>query len=65
MVFNATFNNTSVKTWQLVLLVKETEYSEKKHWPIANHSQILSHDVSSSTPGCEQDSNSQLNGDTI
>ena len=29
MVFNATFNNISVISWQSVLLVEETEYSEK------------------------------------
>jgi hypothetical protein len=29
MVFNATFNNISVISWRSVLLVEETEYSEK------------------------------------
>ena len=29
MVFNATFNNVSVMSWRSVLLVEETEYSEK------------------------------------
>jgi len=29
MVFNATFNNISVITWQSVLLVEKTEYPEK------------------------------------
>ena len=29
MVFNATFNNISVRSWRSVLLVKETEYPEK------------------------------------
>ena len=29
MVFNATFNNISVISWWLVLLVEETEYPEK------------------------------------
>jgi hypothetical protein len=29
MVFNATFNNISVISWQSVLLVEETEYPEK------------------------------------
>ena len=29
MVFNATFNNISVMSWRSVLLVEETEYSEK------------------------------------
>jgi hypothetical protein len=29
MVFNATFNNISVKSWQSVLLVEETRVAEK------------------------------------
>jgi len=29
MVFNDTFNNISVLSWQSVLLVEETEYREK------------------------------------
>ena len=29
MVFNTTFNNNSVISWQSVLLVEETEYQEK------------------------------------
>jgi hypothetical protein len=29
MVFNATFNNISVKSWRSVLLVEETVYPEK------------------------------------
>ena len=29
MVLNATFNNASVISWRSVLLVEETEYSEK------------------------------------
>ena len=29
MVFNATFNNISVISWQSVLLMEETEYPEK------------------------------------
>jgi hypothetical protein len=29
MVFNSTFNNISVISWQSVLLVEETEYLEK------------------------------------
>ena len=31
MVFNATFNNISVISWQSVLLVEETEVSEENH----------------------------------
>jgi hypothetical protein len=29
ILFNATFNNISVISWRLVLLVEETEYPEK------------------------------------
>ena len=31
MVLNATFNNISVKSWQLVLLVEETDVPGKNH----------------------------------
>jgi hypothetical protein len=31
MVFNATFNNISVISWQSVLLVEETEVPEENH----------------------------------
>ena len=33
MVFNATFNNLSVISWQSVLLVEETEIGEKTDLP--------------------------------
>ena len=29
MVFNGTFNNISVISWRLILLVEDTEYPEK------------------------------------
>ena len=51
MVFNATFNNISVISWRSVLLVEETG---------ENHRQTLSHNVVSSSPHHERDSNSQL-----
>jgi len=54
MVFNATFNNISV------ILVKETGVPEETHRPAASHWQTLSHNVISSTPHHEQDSNSQF-----
>jgi hypothetical protein len=41
-------------------LAKETGASVKKHRLTAIHSQTLSHNVVSSTPRHEQDSNSQL-----
>jgi hypothetical protein len=52
MVFNATFNNTSVISWWSVLLVEGTG---ENHWPAASHWQYLSHIVSS-TPRHERDS---------
>ena len=56
MEFNATFNNISVISLRSVLLVEETW---KNHWPVASHWQTLSHNVVSSTPRHERDSNSQ------
>ena len=50
MVFNATFNNISVISWQPVFLVVEIEVSEENHQPAASHWQTLSHNVVSSTP---------------
>jgi hypothetical protein len=50
MVFNATFNNTSVLSWRSVLLVEETGVSEENHQPATRQCQILSHNVASSTP---------------
>ena len=43
MVFNTTFNNISVLSWQSVLLVKETEVPRKHHWSVASNWQTLSH----------------------
>jgi hypothetical protein len=38
MVFNVTFNNISVISWQSVLLVEETgEVPEENHRPVASH----------------------------
>jgi hypothetical protein len=37
MVFNATFNNISVISWQLVLLVNETRVPGENHRPTASH----------------------------
>jgi len=37
MVFNATFNNISVITWQSVLLVEETGGPGENHQPVASH----------------------------
>ena len=45
MVFNDTFNNISVISWQSVLLVEETGGPGENHWPVGNHWQTLSHNV--------------------
>jgi hypothetical protein len=37
MVFNATFNNISVISWQSVLLVEETGVRRENHRPVASH----------------------------
>ena len=50
MVFNVTFNNISVISWRLVLLMEETGVPGKNHRPALCHWQTLSHNVSS-TPG--------------
>ena len=57
MVFNSTFNNISVISWQSVLLVEETGVPRENHRPATSHRQTLSHNVVSSAP--EWDSNSQ------
>jgi hypothetical protein len=56
MVFNATFNNISVESWRSVLMVGETGGKQR---PVASHCQTLTHNVVSSTPHNERDSNSQ------
>ena len=60
MVFNATFNNISIISWQSALQVKETGLPEENHLPVASHWQNLSHIIVSSTPRHEQGSNSLL-----
>ena len=60
-MFNATFNNISVISWRLVLLVRETVVPGENHWPIASHWQILSDNVVLSTPRHKRDSNSAQN----
>ena len=54
MVFNAIFNNISV------LLMEETGVPGENHRLVASHGQTLSHNVVSSTPRHEWNSNSQL-----
>jgi hypothetical protein len=60
MVFNATFNNISMISWQSVLLVEVTGVPGENHRSVARHSQTLSHNVISSTPRHEGGLNSQL-----
>jgi len=60
LVFNATFNNMSVISWRSVLLVEETEVPQENHRSAASHRQTLLHNVVSSTPRHERDSNSQF-----
>jgi len=45
--------------WLSVLLVGETRVPGENYRPAASHWQTLSHNVFSSTPHHEQDSNSQ------
>ena len=45
MVFNDTFNNISVISWQSVLLVEETGGEGENHRPVRSHRQTLSHNV--------------------
>ena len=58
-MFHAIFNSISVISWQSVLLVEETGVPGENHRPVASHLQTLSHNVVSSSPGHERDSNSQ------
>jgi hypothetical protein len=37
LVFNTTFNNTSVISWLSVLLVEETGVPEENHQPVPSH----------------------------
>ena len=59
MVLNDTFKNISVILWWSVLLVEETGEPRENHRPAASHYKTVSHNVVSSTPHHEQDSNSQ------
>jgi hypothetical protein len=59
-MFTATFNNISTISWWSVLLVKGSGVHGENHRPAASHWQTLLHNVVSSTPLHERDSNSQL-----
>jgi hypothetical protein len=60
MVFNAIFNNISAISWWSVLFVGKTGTPRANHRPVASHWQTLSHNVVSSTPRHDRDSNSQV-----
>jgi hypothetical protein len=50
MVLNATFNNISIISWQLVFLVEENGVPWENHQIASSHRQTLSHNVVSSIP---------------
>ena len=60
MVFNATSNNISVISWHSILLVEETGVPGDNHDLAQVADKLLSHNVVSSTPRHERNSNSQL-----
>jgi hypothetical protein len=37
MVFNTTFNNVSIISWQSVLLVEETGVPGENHWSVTSN----------------------------
>ena len=45
MVFNATFNNISVISWQSVLLLEETEVHGENHRSVVSYWPTISHNV--------------------
>ena len=61
MLFNVTFNNISVILWMSVLLMDGTGIPGENHRPVTSHLQFfLSHNVISSTPDHELESNRTL-----
>jgi hypothetical protein len=54
MVSSSIFNNISVISWWLVLLVEETRVSGENHRPAVSQWETLSHNVVSSTSRHEQ-----------
>jgi hypothetical protein len=58
VMFNTTFNNISIISWRSVLLIGETAVPGENHRPGLRHWQTLSHNVVSSPPGRERDSDS-------
>jgi hypothetical protein len=64
MVFNTTFNNISLISWQSVLLVEETRVPGENHQPVASHWQTLSHNVVSSRPHMSRIRIHKVSGDS-
>jgi len=61
-MINTTINNIPVISWRSVILVEETGVLGEDQQPAASDWQTLSHNVVSSTPRHEWDSNSQPMG---
>ena len=59
MVFNSTFNNISVISWQSILLVEKTEHPEKNTDLPQVTDKLRSNNAVLSTPHHEWDLNSQ------
>jgi len=54
------FNNISVISLWSPLLMEETRVPREHHRPVASHGQTLSHNIVSSTPCHERNSNSHF-----
>jgi len=64
MVLNATFNKISYISWRSVLLMQEIGVTGENYRSATSQWQTLSHNVVSSTPSHERDSNSpNISGD--
>ena len=50
MMFNATFNNISVLTWQSVLLVEETEVPGENHRHVESVTNFITKCIKFTTP---------------
>ena len=57
VVFNATFNKAISR--RSVVLVEETGVRCENQRPVTSHCQTLSHNIASSTPRHDRESNSQ------
>ena len=63
MVFNVTFNNISVISWQSLLLVGETGVPWENHRPAASHWQTISQSCIKFTPAMSRIRTHNLSGD--